>query len=151
MEVLSPFFFIVFFICSKSFSVFAFCRFSEGVIKYGWNALPVVLLLRFREFYDMRYVKMFTVFMVQLQSILPPDTNIPDAFTNGSGEEQVNALGATNCQSVTSISFTSAEAHIRVLESTAENRAALLMGLEYRIGISYVEDTRGFQGPVARH
>ncbi|KAK9158538.1 hypothetical protein Scep_005112 [Stephania cephalantha] len=39
----------------------------------------------------MQYVKMFTVFMVQLQSILPPDTNIPDAFTNGSGEEQVNA------------------------------------------------------------
>ncbi|KAK9111966.1 hypothetical protein Scep_019485 [Stephania cephalantha] len=41
------------------------------------------------------------------------------------------------------------QAHIRVLESTVENRAALLMGLEYLIGISYVEDTRGFQGAVA--
>ncbi|KAK9100970.1 hypothetical protein Scep_024400 [Stephania cephalantha] len=35
MEVLSPFFFIVFFICSKSFSVFAFCRFWKVLLNTG--------------------------------------------------------------------------------------------------------------------
>ncbi|KAF6145789.1 hypothetical protein GIB67_016238 [Kingdonia uniflora] len=32
-------------------------------------------------------------------------------------------------------------AHIKLLESTPENRIALLMGLEYLIDISYVDDT----------
>lgn len=34
---------------------------------------------------------------------------------------------------------------MRVLESTPENRAALLLGLEYLIGISYIEDTEVFK------
>ncbi|KAK9095683.1 hypothetical protein Scep_027152 [Stephania cephalantha] len=103
------------------------------------QCLTEVAALQFGEFYDMQYVKMFTVFMVQLQSILPPGTNIPDAFTNGSGEEQAFIQNLA-------LFFTSFfKAHIRVLESTAENRAALLMGLEYLIGISYVEDTEVFK------
>ena len=35
--------------------------------------------------------------------------------------------------------------HIRILEASAENRAALLVGLEYLIGISYVDDTEVFK------
>jgi hypothetical protein len=35
--------------------------------------------------------------------------------------------------------------HMRVLETAPENRTALLMGLEYLIGISYVEDTEIFK------
>ncbi|KAF9624497.1 hypothetical protein IFM89_011540 [Coptis chinensis] len=58
------------------------------------------------------------------ESILPPGTNIPDAYANGTGEEQ---------------------AHIRVLESTSDNKAVQLMGLEYLIGISYVDDTEVFK------
>ncbi|KAJ6792788.1 protein EXPORTIN 1A [Iris pallida] len=37
------------------------------------------------------------------------------------------------------------QAHIRVLETTPENRTALLLGLEYLIGISYVDDTEVFK------
>jgi hypothetical protein len=35
--------------------------------------------------------------------------------------------------------------HMRVLEIAPENRSALLMGLEYLIGISYVDDTEVFK------
>ncbi|KAL5978523.1 Exportin-1 [Asimina triloba] len=88
------------------------------------QCLTEVAALQFGDFYDLQYVKMYTIFMVQLQSILPPGTNIPDAYANGSSEEQC---------------------HIRILESTPENRAALLMGLEYLIGISYADDTEVFK------
>ncbi|GFY81813.1 exportin 1A [Actinidia rufa] len=57
-------------------------------------------------------------------AILPPNTNIPDAYALGSGEEQ---------------------SHIRVLESSQENISALQLGLEYLISISYVDDTEVFK------
>lgn len=44
-----------------------------------------------------------------------------------------------------SLSVFSVQSHIRVLETTPENRSALLMGLEYLIGISYVDDTEVFK------
>lgn len=37
------------------------------------------------------------------------------------------------------------QSHIRVLETNQENIAALLMGLEYLISISYVDDTEVFK------
>lgn len=37
------------------------------------------------------------------------------------------------------------QSHIRVLESSQENISALLLGLEYLIGISYVDDTEVFK------
>lgn len=37
------------------------------------------------------------------------------------------------------------QVHIRILESTQENIAALLVGLEYLINISYVDDTEVFK------
>ena len=37
------------------------------------------------------------------------------------------------------------QSHIGVLETTPENQTALLMGLEYLIGISYVDDTEVFK------
>ncbi|KAL5167916.1 Protein EXPORTIN 1A [Glycine soja] len=58
------------------------------------------------------------------ETILPPTTNIPEAYSHGSSEEQV---------------------HIRILESTQENISALLLGLEYLINISYVDDTEVFK------
>jgi len=37
------------------------------------------------------------------------------------------------------------QSHIRVLEATQENIASLLIGLEYLINISYVDDTEVFK------
>ncbi|KAG5559021.1 hypothetical protein RHGRI_008818 [Rhododendron griersonianum] len=88
------------------------------------QCLTEVAALNFGDFYNVQYVKMYTIFMVQLQVILPPNTNISDAYANGSGEEQ---------------------SHIRVLESSSENISALLLGLEYLINISYVDDTEVFK------
>ncbi|XP_058093970.1 protein EXPORTIN 1A [Magnolia sinica] len=103
------------------------------------QCLTEVASLQFGDFYDMQFVKLYTIFMVQLQSILPPGTNIPDAYANGSSEEQAFIQNLA-------LFFTSFyKSHIRVLESTPENRSALLMGLEYLIGISYVDDTEVFK------
>jgi exportin-1 len=37
------------------------------------------------------------------------------------------------------------QSHIRILEASPENRAALLLGLEYLTGISFVDDTEVFK------
>ncbi|KAG2700899.1 hypothetical protein I3760_06G018800 [Carya illinoinensis] len=88
------------------------------------QCLTEVAALNFGDFYNVQYVKMYNIFMGQLQAILPPATNIPEAYALGSSEEQF---------------------YIRVLEATQENIAALLMGLEYLINISYVDDTEVFK------
>ncbi|CAN6458106.1 unnamed protein product [Victoria cruziana] len=103
------------------------------------QCLTEVAALQFGDFYDSQYVTMYTVFMVQLQVILPPGTNIPEAYNNGSSEEQAFIQNLA-------LFFTSFfKSRIRILETTSENRSALLMGLEYLIGISYVDDTEVFK------
>lgn len=103
------------------------------------QCLTEVAALQFGEFYDIQYVKMYTIFMVQLQAILPPGTNIPEAYANGSSEEQAFILNLA-------LFFTSFfKSHIQVLEAADENRTALLLGLEYLIGISYVDETEVFK------
>ncbi|CAL0311372.1 unnamed protein product [Lupinus luteus] len=88
------------------------------------QCLTEVAALQFGNFYDAQYVKMYNDFMLQLLNILPPTTNIPEAYAHGSNEEQ---------------------AHIQILESSQENISALLLGLEYIIDISYVDDTEVFK------
>ncbi|GMP70865.1 hypothetical protein CsSME_00029521 [Camellia sinensis var. sinensis] len=88
------------------------------------QCLTEVAALNFGDFYNMQYVKMYNIFMVQLQAILPSSTNIPDAYAAGTSDEQ---------------------SHIRVLESSQENISVLLLGLEYLINISYVDDTEVFK------
>ncbi|XAR52092.1 hypothetical protein NMG60_11019991 [Bertholletia excelsa] len=103
------------------------------------QCLTEVAALNFGDFYNMQYVKMYNIFMVQLQGILPPNTNIPDAYANGSSEEQAFIQNLA-------LFFTSFyKSHIRVLESSQENISALLAGLEYLINISYVDDTEVFK------
>ncbi|XP_010930169.1 protein EXPORTIN 1A isoform X1 [Elaeis guineensis] len=98
-----------------------------------------IAALQFGDFYDMQYVNMYTIFMVQLQTILPPGTNLSDAYANGSNEEQAFIQNLA-------VFFTSFyKAHIRILESNAENQAALFLGLEYLVGISYVDETEVFK------
>lgn len=103
------------------------------------QCLTEVAALNFGDFYDAQFVKLYTFFMAQLQNILPPGTNIPEAYANGSTEEQSFIQNLA-------LFFTSFyKSHIRVLETTPENRAALLMGLQYLISISYVDDTEVFK------
>ncbi|KAJ9678510.1 hypothetical protein PVL29_020635 [Vitis rotundifolia] len=103
------------------------------------QCLTEVAALNFGDFYNLQYVKMYSIFMVQLQSILPTTTNIPEAYAHGSSEEQAFIQNLA-------LFFTSFyKSHIRVLESSQENISALLLGLEYLIGISYVDDTEVFK------
>lgn len=47
--------------------------------------------------------------------------------------------------SIVSYKLLRMQSHIRVLESSQENISALLLGLEYLINISYVDDTEVFK------
>ncbi|KAM7463572.1 hypothetical protein LguiA_031693 [Lonicera macranthoides] len=103
------------------------------------QCLQEVAALNFGDFYNVQYVKMYNIFMVQLQTILPPTTNIPEAYANGSGDEQAFIQNLA-------LFFTSFyKSHIRVLESSQENISGLLMGLDYLTNISYVDDTEVFK------
>ncbi|KAF8044402.1 hypothetical protein BT93_A2406 [Corymbia citriodora subsp. variegata] len=103
------------------------------------QCLTEVAALTFGEFYNVQYVNMYNIFMVQLQAILPPTTNIPEAYAHGSSEEQAFIQNLA-------LFFTSFyKVHIRILESTQDNLASLLVGLEYLINISYVDDTEVFK------
>ncbi|XP_054812006.1 protein EXPORTIN 1A isoform X2 [Prosopis cineraria] len=99
-----------------------------------------VAALQFGNYYDAQYVKMYNIFMAQLQqSILPPTTNIPEAYAHGSSEEQAFIQNLA-------LFFTSFyKSHIRILETSQENVSSLLLGLEYLINISYVDDTEVFK------
>eukprot|EP00249_Psilotum_nudum_P020210 c27605_g1_i1 orf=294-2387(+) len=103
------------------------------------KCLTEVAGLSFGEMYDSQFVKLYTAFVVPLQLVLPPCTHIPEAYSTGSNEDQAFIQNLA-------LFFTSFfKAHISVLESTPANQAALLMGLEYLIGISYVDDTEVFK------
>ncbi|CAA2959341.1 protein EXPORTIN 1A isoform X2 [Olea europaea var. sylvestris] len=103
------------------------------------QCLSEVAALSFGDFYNMQYIKMYDIFMVQLQTILPPSTNFPEAYANGNSEEQAFIQNLA-------LFFTSFyKSHIRILEATPENINALLMGLEYLINISYVDDNEVFK------
>ncbi|KFK25927.1 hypothetical protein AALP_AA8G181300 [Arabis alpina] len=121
----------------------------ETLLKFFPNAayrnltlqcLTEVAVLNFGDFYNAQYVNMYTIFIGQLQqAILPPSTNIPEAYSSGSGEEQAFIQNLA-------LFFTSFfKFHIRVLESAPELVALLLAGLEYLINISYVDDTEVFK------
>ncbi|XP_042461380.1 protein EXPORTIN 1A-like [Zingiber officinale] len=103
------------------------------------QCLTEVAALQFGDFYDAQYVKMYTIFMAQLQTIIPHGTNFAEAYTNGSSEEQAFI------QNLALFFASFFKCHIRVLESAPANRGGLLMGLEYLIGISYVDDTEVFK------
>ncbi|XP_042007739.1 protein EXPORTIN 1A [Salvia splendens] len=103
------------------------------------QCLTEIAALSFGDFYNAQYVNMYSIFMVQLQNILPSHTNFLEAYANGTSEEQAFIQNLA-------LYFTSFyKAHIRVLESSQENKNLLLVGLEYLINISYVDDTEVFK------
>jgi exportin-1 len=90
--------------------------------------------------YDQHFTHMYTVFITSLQVVLPRvGTNIPEAYANGSGDDQ--AFFQNLALFLTGFFKT----HIGLLESTPDHQGALLIGLEYLLGISYVEDTEVFK------
>ncbi|XP_019195509.1 PREDICTED: protein EXPORTIN 1A-like isoform X2 [Ipomoea nil] len=116
----------------------AAARTSETICE-NCMAILKVAALSFGDFYNVQYVKMYTIFMAQLQNILPPNTNIPEAYAHGNNDEQAFIQNLA-------LFFTSFfKSHIRVLETSQETVNALLMGLEYLINVSYVDDTEVFK------
>jgi exportin-1 len=53
------------------------------------QCLTEVAVLSFGDFYDAQFVKLHTIFMAQLQTILPPGTDVSKAYASGSDEDQV--------------------------------------------------------------
>ncbi|EPS70913.1 hypothetical protein M569_03846, partial [Genlisea aurea] len=103
------------------------------------QCLTEVAALKFGDFYDVQFVKMYTIFLAQLQAIVPVSTSFIEVYANGNSEEQAFIQNLA-------LFFTSFfKSHIRILESSQENVNALLMGLEYLINISYVEDNEVFK------
>ncbi|XP_017241858.1 protein EXPORTIN 1A isoform X1 [Daucus carota subsp. sativus] len=103
------------------------------------QCLTEVAALNFGDFYNLQYVKMYSIFILQLKGILPISANIPEAYAQGSSEEQAFIQNLA-------LFFTSFyKFHIRILETAPENITALLVGLEYLIDISYVDDTEVFK------
>ncbi|KAI4330800.1 hypothetical protein MLD38_029049 [Melastoma candidum] len=103
------------------------------------QCLTEVAALNFGDYYNVQYVNMYNIFIVQLQAILPPNTSIPEAYAHGSSEEQAFIQNLA-------LFFTSFyKYHIRVLESAQEKTSSLLLGLDFLISISYVDDTEVFK------
>ena len=90
--------------------------------------------------YDNQFIPLYTIFMTQLTSMLPiSGVNIPEAYAAGSDDEQ------QFIQNLASFFTCFFKVHIGLLEQKQENQQALLMGLEYLVQISYVEEVEVFK------
>ncbi|KAL0382514.1 UNVERIFIED_CONTAM: protein EXPORTIN 1A [Sesamum calycinum] len=90
------------------------------------QCLTEIAALSFGDFYN-------------VQPLSHPLPTFLDAYANGNSEEQAFIQNLA-------LFFTSFfKSHVRVLESSQENISALLLGLEYLINISYVDDTEVFK------
>ena len=90
--------------------------------------------------YDSQFIPLYSIFMTQLQTMLPFGVvNIPEAYNAGSDDEQ------QFIQNLASFFTAFFRAHISLLEREPEQLSALLAGLEYLIQISYVEEVEVFK------
>jgi len=105
------------------------------------QCLAEIGALNVGSYYDRAFVKMYSIFITNLQLVLPRGTNIPEAYANGSDDDQEFVQ---NLALFLSAFF---ENHIALLEGGPmngggqEGQDQLLIGLEYLLGISYVDDT----------
>lgn len=89
--------------------------------------------------YDHHFNSLYRYFITQLQTVLPPQTDIVEAYAAGSDEEQAFVQDLA-------IFFTSFfRAHITILETTPDGQQALLLGLQYLTNISFVNDEEVFK------
>lgn len=88
--------------------------------------------------FNPQFAKFYDYFMRQLVLVVPPSVNIPEAYEKGTDEQQKFVQNLA-------LFFTSFfKAHITILE-TPETQAQLLLGLDYLVSISYVENTEVFK------
>ncbi|KAL2921491.1 Protein EXPORTIN 1A [Bienertia sinuspersici] len=124
------------------------------------QCLSEVAVLSFGDFYDAQYVKMYNVFMVQLQVNADTVLNSPISIVYSYllwqcfHRQQISLMLMQMDHQMNRLLFRTwpffshhflRQSHIRVLEASQESIASLLMGLEYLINISYVDDTEVFK------
>ncbi|GAX79005.1 hypothetical protein CEUSTIGMA_g6445.t1 [Chlamydomonas eustigma] len=81
----------------------------------------------------------FKVFMTQLTAVVPPTVNIPEAYEKGTDDQQKFVQNLT-------LFFTGFfKGHLQHLESNVENQQALILGLEYLVNMSYVDNIEVFK------
>lgn len=88
--------------------------------------------------YDPHFVRLFNEFMSQLRKIIPPETNIAQAYETGTEEEEafIQTL---------SLFFTGFfKNHLTIMETT-DNQGTLLEGHNYLANISYVDNDEIFK------
>ena len=103
------------------------------------QCLTEVGMLEVGEEHDAKFVGMYSIFMRQLAAMLPPGTNIPQAYANGSDADQAFV------QNLALFFSSFFRSHIAALErrdtpNAEETRASLLQGMEVLVQISYVDD-----------
>ncbi len=73
------------------------------------------------------------------QVVVPLSVNIPEAYEKGTDDQQKFVQNLA-------LFFTNfLRGHLSLFEGTPENQAALLLGLEYLINISYVDNIEVFK------
>lgn len=97
------------------------------------QCLAEVAALQVKE-YNSHFQTMYRYFMAQLLPILPPGTNIPEAYANGTDDDQAFV------QNLALMLTAMFRGHISALEATPELQADLIAGLKYLVDISFVED-----------
>eukprot|EP00879_Flechtneria_rotunda_P028493 GHRR01030614.1.p1 GENE.GHRR01030614.1~~GHRR01030614.1.p1 ORF type:complete len:828 (+),score=284.83 GHRR01030614.1:400-2883(+) len=89
--------------------------------------------------FDGHFGTFFRMFSQQLVTILPPNTNLQQAYEGGTDEQQAFV------QNLALFYTGFLKHHIPYLESQPAEHQVLLLGLENLINISYVEDTEVFK------
>lgn len=89
--------------------------------------------------YDEMFIILFTQTMAQLEQMLPPSTNIKDAYSNGQDEEQkfIQNLSLFLC--------TYLKEHGNLIEKRTDLQDTLLAALHYLLLISEVEEVEIFK------
>ncbi|KAK9840628.1 hypothetical protein WJX81_005548 [Elliptochloris bilobata] len=90
--------------------------------------------------YNAHFVRLYKIFILQLREVVPPTTHLPAAYNAGGDEEQAFVQNLA-------LFFTAFfRAHIMALEAAdQESQQALLVGMEYLLSISFVDDDEVFK------
>jgi len=99
------------------------------------QCLTEVAVLQVGQEHDSKFVNLYNAFMNQLSTILPPGTNMPEAYSHGSDDDQAFVQNLA-------LFFTSFfRAHMSSVEQASqESLNALLTGLDVLVDISYVDE-----------